>query len=132
MMGWSTSDVLNLINSDERWVRITTLIVSLVAGVMIWELIGWQFDATVMAPLIGHDGFGGFIPRFYEYLFNAPLLNEGEEHGGALPRLYVYLFDDEEFVDAFLGSAKLFGTGFALGVGAAVPLVGPQGLRRTP
>jgi ABC-type nitrate/sulfonate/bicarbonate transport system permease component len=114
--------VLTLINSDERWVRITTLIVSALAGAVIWEVVGWQFNPSVMVPLIGHDGFGGFVPRVYEYLFNVPLLAEGEEHGGALPRLYIYLFDDEEFRDAFLGSAKLFGTGFALGVGAAIPL----------
>ena len=114
--------MLKLINSHERWVRIATLILSLVLGAAIWEFIGWQFNPSVMVPLIGHDGFGGFVPAAYEFFFNAPLLKEGEEHGGALPRLYVYLFEDEEFGTALLGSIKLFATGFALGVGTAVPL----------
>jgi NitT/TauT family transport system permease protein len=114
--------VLKLINSDERWVRVATLILSLVLGALVWEIIGWQFNPSVMVPLIGHDGFGGLVPVAYEFLFNAPLLEEGEEHGGALPRLYVYLFEDEEFGTALLGSIKLFATGFALGVGTAVPL----------
>ena len=114
--------MLKLINSDERWVRVATMIVSVVAGVAIWEIVGWQFNPAFMVPLIGHDGFGGVVPRAYEFLLGVPLLAAGEEHGGALPRLYVYLFDDEEFRDAVLGSAKLFGTGFTLGVVAAVPL----------
>ena len=114
--------MLKLINSDERWVRVTTMFVSVVAGVAIWEIVGWQFNPAFMVPLIGHDGFGGVVPRAYEFLLGVPLLAAGEEHGGALPRLYVYLFDDEEFRDAVLGSAKLFGTGFTLGVVAAVPL----------
>ena len=114
--------MLKLINSDERWVRVATMIVSVVAGVAIWEIVGWQFNPAFMVPLIGHDGFCGVVPRAYEFLLGVPLLAAGEEHGGALPRLYVYLFDDEEFRDAVLGSAKLFGTGFTLGVVAAVPL----------
>jgi ABC-type nitrate/sulfonate/bicarbonate transport system permease component len=88
-----------MINSDARWVRIATLVVSVVVGAGIWEIVGWQFNPAIMVPLIG-----------------------GEGHEGALPRLYEYVFNDEEFRDAFLGSVKLFTTGFALGVLAAVPL----------
>ena len=117
-----TADVLKLINSDERWVRITTMIVSVVAGAAIWEYVGWQFNPSFMVPLIGHDGFGGVVPRLYEYLVGVSPLAAGEEHGGALPRLYVYIFNDEEFRGHFVDSVKLFATGFALGILAAVPL----------
>ncbi len=91
--------MLNLVNSDRRWVRFATVAVSLLAGGLIWEIVGWNFNPAIMVPLIG-----------------------GEGHGGAAPRLYEYLFNDEEFLDAFLGSVKLFLTGFAIGVLAAVPL----------
>jgi ABC-type nitrate/sulfonate/bicarbonate transport system permease component len=88
-----------MINSDARWVRRTTFVVSLAAGALIWEIIGWNFNPAIMVPLIG-----------------------GEGHEGAAPRLYVYLFEDEEFRQSFLGSVKLFMTGFTIGVLAAVPL----------
>lgn len=91
--------MLKLVNSDKRWVRIATLAVSLLVGGLIWEIVGWQFNPAIMVPLFG-----------------------GEGHGGAAPRLYEYLFNDEEFLDAFLGSVKLFVTGFSIGVLAAVPL----------
>ncbi len=91
--------MLSLINSDVRWVRLTTLVVSLVTGALIWEIVGWNFNPSIMVPLIG-----------------------GEGHEGAAPRLYEYIFNDEEFRKSFVGSVKLFVTGFVLGVLAAVPL----------
>ena len=91
--------MLSIINSDVRWVRLTTLVVSLVAGALIWEIVGWQFNPAIMVPLIG-----------------------GEGHEGAAPRLYEYIFNDEEFRAAFVDSVKLFVTGFVIGVLTAVPL----------
>jgi NitT/TauT family transport system permease protein len=91
--------MLSIINSDARWVRLTTLAVSLIAGALIWEIVGWNFNPSIMVPLIG-----------------------GEGHEGAAPRLYEYVFNDQEFRDAFVGSLTLFVTGFAIGVGTAVPL----------
>ncbi len=91
--------MLRLINSDVRWVRLTTLAVSLVAGALLWEIVGWSFNPAIMVPLIG-----------------------GEGHEGAAPRLYEYIFNDEEFRHSFVGSVKLFATGFVFGVLAAVPL----------
>ncbi len=91
--------MLKLINSDVRWVRHATLAVSLLGGALIWEIVGWNFNPAIMVPLIG-----------------------GEGHGGAVPRLYEYIFNDEEFGEAFLGSVKLFVTGFTIGVFTAVPL----------
>ena len=91
--------MLSLINSDVRWVRTTTLVVSLVVGALIWEIVGWNFNPSIMVPLIG-----------------------GEGHEGAAPRLLQYIFDDEEFRQSFLGSVQLFVTGFSIGVLTAVPL----------
>ena len=91
--------MLSLINSDVRWVRLTTLAVSLVVGAVIWEIVGWNFNPAIMVPLIG-----------------------GEGHEGAAPRLYEYIFNDEEFRAAFVDSVKLFVTGFVIGVLTAVPL----------
>ena len=91
--------MLSLINSDVRWVRTTTLIVSLVAGALLWEIVGWNFNPSIMVPLFG-----------------------GEGHPGAAPRLYQYIFEDEEFRASFVGSVQLFVTGFSIGVLTAVPL----------
>ena len=91
--------MLSIINSDVRWVRLTTLAVSVVGGALIWEIVGWQFNPAIMVPLIG-----------------------GEGHEGAAPRLYEYIVNDEEFRDAFADSVKLFVTGFVIGILTAVPL----------
>ena len=91
--------MLKLINSDVRWIRLTTLAVSLIAGALIWEIVGWNFNPSIMVPLIG-----------------------GEGHEGAAPRLYEYVFNDEEFRDAFIDSVQLFLTGFVIGILAAIPI----------
>ena len=90
--------MLKLINSDEKWVKLSTLVVSLVAGALLWEIVGWNFNPSIMVPLIG-----------------------GEGHPGAAPRLYEYVVNDPEFRESFLTSVKLFATGFLLGLLAAVP-----------
>jgi NitT/TauT family transport system permease protein len=86
-------------NSDGRWVRLSTLGVSLAAGAVLWEIVGWNFNPSIMVPLIG-----------------------GEGHEGAAPKLYQYLVHDEEFRQAFLSSFSLFVTGFGIGALTAVPL----------
>lgn len=91
--------MLSVINSDARWVRLTTLAVSLAAGALIWEIVGWNFNPSIMVPLIGGAG-----------------------HEGAAPRLYEYLVNDPEFRQSFISSAQLFATGFAIGVLTAIPL----------
>lgn len=91
--------MLNIINSDVRWVRLATFAVSLAGGALLWEIVGWHFNPSIMAPLIG-----------------------GEGHEGAAPRLYQYLVHDEEFRQAFASSVTLFVTGFGIGVLTAVPL----------
>jgi NitT/TauT family transport system permease protein len=88
-----------LLNSDARWVQWLTLAFALLAGAAIWEIVGWNFNPAMMAPLIG-----------------------GEGHPGAAPRLLKFIVSDEEFRESFLGSAKLFTTGFGIAVVTAVPV----------
>ncbi len=92
------ADVLSLLNSDVRWVRLVTLLASLAAGALVWEIVGRQFNPSIMAPLVGGEG------------------------QGAAPRLLEYVFNDPEFRDAFASSLALFVTGFSIGVLTAVPL----------
>lgn len=89
----------NLINSDQAWVRWTTLAVSIMTGIAIWEIVGWSFNPAFMAPFIG-----------------------GEGHPGAATKLIYSFRHDPEFVESFLSSLKLFATGFAIAVCLAIPL----------
>ena len=91
--------MLNLINSEQAWVRWTTLAVSLLAGIAIWEIVGWSFNPAFMAPFFG-----------------------GEGHPGAGTRLIHSFRNDPEFIDSFLSSIRLFATGFTIAVCLAIPL----------
>lgn len=90
--------VLALVNSDRRSVHWGTILVSLLAGAVLWEAVGWSFNQAIMAPLIG-----------------------GEDHPGTLPRLYKYFVHDEEYRLSFLQSVRLFTTGFTLALLGAIP-----------
>ena len=89
--------MLDFINSDRPWVRWATVMLGVLAGGLIWEAVGWQFDNAFMAPLIG-----------------------GVDHPGALTRL-VENFQEEDFLDSLAGSVKLFVTGFGFALLTAVP-----------
>jgi NitT/TauT family transport system permease protein len=91
--------VLALVNSDRRSVHWGTILLSLLAGAVLWEVVGWSFNQAIMAPLIG-----------------------GEDHPGPLPRLYKYFVYDEEYRLSFLQSVRLFTTGFSLALLGAIPL----------
>ena len=86
-----------LLNSDKAWVRYLTVTMGLIAGAVIWELVGRQFNNAFMAPLIGD-----------------------EDHPGAGVRFFLN-FQDEEFVGSLAGSAKLFVTGFGIALCTAIP-----------
>ena len=79
-------------------VRYATFVISILLGAVIWEVVGLQFNPAFMAPLIGN-----------------------EEHPGAGVRL-IANFSDEEFVESLFSSAKLFITGFSIGLITAIPL----------
>jgi len=89
--------MLNLINSDARWVRWTTFVVSIILGAAIWEYAGHDANPLFMAPLIGNA-----------------------ETPGAAVRLIAF-FGESEFRGAILSSLALFATGFAIALVVAVP-----------
>lgn len=90
--------LIKLINSDAQWVRWTTLGVSLLLGMVIWELAGRNANPVFMAPLIGDI-----------------------ETPGAARRLIGFI-GDREFLGALLSSLKLFATGFGLALIIGIPL----------
>ena len=88
-----------LLNSDYPAVRWVTVVASLVAGALIWEMVGRHFNPAFMAPLWGN-----------------------EAHPGAGARLLNMLFEDDEFIASMLSSLVLFATGFGIALVLAVPL----------
>ncbi|MFT5181566.1 MAG: ABC-type nitrate/sulfonate/bicarbonate transport system permease component [Alphaproteobacteria bacterium] len=92
------SKFLALVNSDRRSVRWGTVFLSLLAGGLLWEWVGWSSNQAIMAPLIG-----------------------GGDHPGTIPRLYKYLVHDEEYLLSLLQSVQLFTTGFTLALLGAIP-----------
>lgn len=91
--------VLALVNSDRWAVRWGTIALSLLAGALLWESVGWSSNQAIMAPLIG-----------------------GGDHPGTIPRLYKYFVHDEEYRLSLLQSVALFSTGFSLALLGAIPL----------
>jgi ABC-type nitrate/sulfonate/bicarbonate transport system permease component len=89
---------LTLINSDNKTVRWATAAFGLIAGCVIWEITGWQFNPAFLAPLIG-----------------------GEGHPGAGTQLIKFFTSDPEFLESLASSAKLFATGFTIAVTISVP-----------
>ncbi|NJD36141.1 MAG: ABC transporter permease subunit [Betaproteobacteria bacterium] len=90
--------MINLINSDARWVRWATFAVSILLGAAVWEFAGRNANPVFMAPLIGN----------------------AQSPGAALS--LINFIGDSQFRGAFLSSLKLFATGFALALVIAVPL----------
>ena len=90
--------MINLINSDARWVRWATVVASIGLGAVVWELAGRNANPLFMAPLIG-----------------------SAETPGAASRLIGFI-GDSQFRDAILSSLALFATGFAIAAAVAVPL----------
>lgn len=90
--------VIELINSDARWVRWATLVASILLGIAVWQIAGRNANPLFMAPLFG----SGEVP-------------------GAAGRL-VEFFGESQFRDAILSSLLLFATGFGIAIIVAVPL----------
>jgi ABC-type nitrate/sulfonate/bicarbonate transport system permease component len=89
--------VINLINSDARWVRWATFAASILLGAAIWELAGRNSNPLFMAPLIGNAQSPGAGVRLINFI--------GDSH----------------FRDAILSSLALFATGFVFALVVAVP-----------
>ena len=89
--------MLNLINSENPWVKYATISLGLLIGAILWEFVGLNSNPAFMAPLIGNA-----------------------DHPGAGVRL-IANYSDEEFVESLAGSARLFSTGFVIALATAVP-----------
>jgi len=90
--------MIELINSDARWVRWLTFAASILLGVAIWEMAGRNANPLFMAPLIGDAQTPGAAVRLIDF------------------------FGESQFRDAILSSLLLFSTGFVLALVVAVPL----------
>lgn len=89
--------LIQLINSDARWVRRATFAASILLGAAIWEYAGHNANPLYMAPLFG-----------------------SAQSPGAALRLISFI-GDSHFRGAILSSLKLFATGFAFALVVAVP-----------
>ena len=109
-----------MFSSDTRPARIAQVSLSLFAGLLLWEIAGWQFNVAHMAPFLGsdtapvrwiaeavHGAFGGGAAM--------------QEHPGTVPRL-IYFIQDGEFFVALGQSLSIFGTGFGIALAIGLPL----------
>lgn len=105
--------------------RIVQVVFSLVLGLLIWEVAGWQFNAAHMAPFLGSDtpGMAAAADRLAA-LWHGTLGTpqpEAAAHPGTLPRLVEFVQEGEFFL-ALGESLALFGTGFAIALAIGLPL----------
>ena len=117
-----------MFRSNARWARIGQVTVSLLIGLALWEIAGWQFNAAYMAPVLGSDvGLVAEIAARLADLWYAALSAFGvarppaEPHPGTIPRLIEFIRDGEFFV-ALGQSLALFATGIAIALAIGLPL----------
>lgn len=114
-----------MFGSDSRWARTTQVLLSLLIGLVIWEVAGWQFNPAHMAPVLGTDlglssVVGGWIADAWQAMFGGG--GEGaREHPGTIPRLIDFIGDGEFFI-ALGQSLSLFATGFSIALVIGLPL----------
>jgi len=94
---------------------------SLLIGLTIWEVVGWQFNNAFMAPVLGTDFaiLRAIVSAAAGLIGNDPAAIG--EHPGTLPRLYEFMREGE-FFEALGQSAALFGTGFGIALAIGLPL----------
>ena len=111
-----------------RLSHISQVVLSLLIGLTIWEVAGWQFNASVLTPVLGStfapmawlaghvaDAWYALISLF-GFARPAP-----EPHPGALPRLFHFLHQGDLAV-SLLSSLQLFVTGFSIALAIGLPL----------
>jgi ABC-type nitrate/sulfonate/bicarbonate transport system permease component len=65
------------------------VLLSLLAGLLLWEIAGWQFNSAFFAPVLGSDvGFSNSIAHAVANTFGYRIT---EEHPGTLPKLISFL-----------------------------------------
>ena len=109
-------------------IRLSQISLSLLIGLTIWEIAGWQFNSAFLTPVLGSnvppvawladhiaDAWYGALSVF------GVIRPESEPHPGALPRLLYFMGQGEFFIS--LGSSlALFATGFSIALCIGLPL----------
>ena len=109
-----------MFSSDTRAARIAQISLSLFAGLLFWEIAGWQFNVAHMAPFLGSDVAPvRWVADAVHGIFGAR--PEMQEHPGTLPRLIDFIQDGEFFI-AIGQSLAIFGTGFGIALAIGLPL----------
>jgi ABC-type nitrate/sulfonate/bicarbonate transport system permease component len=101
---------------------------SLLIGLTLWEVVGWQFNAAFLTPVLGSDV--AWVSWLAERVARAwyaivgqfgVVRPESELHPGALPRL-IYFLGEGDLLVSFTSSIQLFVTGFAIALAIGLPL----------
>ena len=114
-----------MFRSNSGLARTGQILFSLLIGLVIWEVAGWQFNPAHMAPVLGTDaGFITVIAEGVADLWHA-VFGVGArlalgEHPGTLPRLIDFIGEGEFFI-ALGQSMGLFATGFTIAVAIGLP-----------
>lgn len=115
-----------MFKSDTPLARASQVGLSLLIGLTVWEIAGWQFSAAHMAPVLGSDvGFMNAIANgvadLWHGLFGSGTRPPLGEHPGTLPRLVEFI-GEGEFFTALGESLALFLTGFGIALLIGLPL----------
>jgi NitT/TauT family transport system permease protein len=111
-----------------RFTRISQIALSLLIGLTIWEVAGWQFNASVLTPVLGSTFpptawlAGPIADAWYAVVSLFGVVRPTPEpHPGALPRLFYFLRQGDLTV-SLLSSLQLFVTGFSIALAIGLPL----------
>ncbi|MGI9569596.1 MAG: hypothetical protein ACR2PH_07645, partial [Desulfobulbia bacterium] len=75
--------------TNARLKRYAQVSLSLFVGLLIWEIVGWQFNSAFLAPVLGSSiSFVKSIATGIASLFGNVIT---EDHPGALPRLFEFI-----------------------------------------
>ena len=113
---------------QSRSLHISQIALSLLIGLTIWEVAGWQLSSSVFTPILGStfppmDWLAGKIADVWYGL--AALFGmarpDPEPHPGALPRLFHFL-SAGDLTKSLISSMQLFVTGFSIALCIGLPL----------
>jgi ABC-type nitrate/sulfonate/bicarbonate transport system permease component len=117
-----------MFRSGARLLGVAQVLSSLVLGLTIWEIAGWQFNSAHMVPFFGSDTpwVAAIADRIADAWYGVAGIfgaarPEAQAHPGTLPRLIEFVQEGEFFV-AVGESLTLFGTGFAISLAIGLPL----------
>jgi ABC-type nitrate/sulfonate/bicarbonate transport system permease component len=103
--------------SDGVW----PVALSLLAGILVWEIAGWQFSPARMAPVFGSEvGPVATVAHALQTLFHGAA-SPALDRPGMLPRLVAFA-QQGAFFRAVSQSLSLFTVGFAIALVFGLPL----------